>query len=81
MAAKLAASQEGLSSVRKCKKNYFYFVCLLCCINVFFSPVLTCNLSLTLCCIAPLWNYLYLHCAVSVISLVLQLLTRHINNK
>jgi hypothetical protein len=33
-------------------------------------PVLVCNLSLTLCCDCPYRNYLYLHCAVSVIGLV-----------
>jgi hypothetical protein len=46
------------------------FVCLLFCINMLFPPVLACNLSLTLCCVCPYYNYLYLDCAVSVIFLV-----------
>jgi hypothetical protein len=37
-------------------------------INMLFPPVLACNLSLTLCCVCPYYNYLYLHCAVSVIG-------------
>jgi hypothetical protein len=44
---------------------FIYFSALMC-----FPPVLACNLFLTLCCVCPLCNYLYLHCAVSVFGLV-----------
>jgi hypothetical protein len=44
-------------------------VCLLFCINIFLPSVLACNLSSTLCCVCPHYNYLYLHCAVSAIGL------------
>jgi hypothetical protein len=47
----------------------FLIVCLLFCINMKFPPVLACNFSLTLCCVCLYCNYLYLHCAVSVIGL------------
>jgi hypothetical protein len=44
---------------------FVYFSALIC-----FPPVLACNLSLTLYSACPYSNYLYLHCAVSVIGLV-----------
>jgi hypothetical protein len=53
--------------------HFSLFICLFVyffCIDVFFPPVLTCNLSLTLCCVCPWCNYLYLHCVVSVIGLI-----------
>jgi hypothetical protein len=49
------------------------FVCL-------FSAIMcSCNLSFTPCWVCPLCHYVYLYCAVSVLTLLL--LTRHINNK
>jgi hypothetical protein len=38
---------------------------------LFVSAIMcTCNLSFILCCVCPLYTYVYLHCAVSVIGLV-----------
>jgi hypothetical protein len=59
--------------VRQFLLSLVIFVCLivylLFCINILFPPVLACNLSLTLCCVCPYYNYLYLHWAVYVIGL------------
>jgi hypothetical protein len=46
-----------------------FFVCLLSALMCL-PPVLSSNLTFTLCCVCPLCNYLYLQCAESVIGLV-----------
>jgi hypothetical protein len=44
-------------------------IIIIACLFVCFSAIMcSCNLPLTLCCVCPLYSYVYLYCAVSVIG-------------